>query len=122
MRRQVGDLLPVLGRPGAYVAKPVPIPDAPPTPPTPPLPLASARDKPIPEIPKYHWAWLDGRYFYRAKGRENVARHHEEMQEKQGMETLKKIGDRCDKAREEWENTREERAMRRFMHVEEKEG
>lgn len=31
------------------------------------------------ELPKYHWEPLDGRYWYVAKGRENVERHFTEM-------------------------------------------
>lgn len=86
-RNSLSSLTPVPGHPNAFLAR-----DAPSTLPSTREELAdgpgklkkvvlkSSRtgDKEI-ELPKYHWDALDGRYWYVAKGRENVERHFKEM-------------------------------------------
>lgn len=91
-RNVISDLVPVPGAPNAFLAR-----DAPPGSPAAAeaeLPIkeriASKRDAPgllgppaprgtDDETPQYHWPWLDGRYLYIATGRQNIARHLQEM-------------------------------------------
>ncbi|GAA5838522.1 hypothetical protein JCM9279_003271 [Rhodotorula babjevae] len=76
MRNALEDLVPVPGHPTAFLAR-----DAPPVDQLPPLKKRSSTvvvDAPE-GTPEYRWPWLDGRFVYVARGRENVARHMREM-------------------------------------------
>lgn len=83
----------VPGRPGTFIAQPAA-----------PLPEPFLDNPPAPEgttLPAYHWPWLDGRYFYYARGRENVDRHAREMGQGDWREGLEVIEDRIEKRLEE---------------------
>ncbi|GAA5945035.1 hypothetical protein JCM3775_004267 [Rhodotorula graminis] len=74
MRNALEDLVPVPGHPTAFLAR-----DAPPV-----DQLPALKKRPVvvdaPEgTPEYRWPWLDGRFVYVARGRDNVARHMREM-------------------------------------------
>ncbi|GAA5997369.1 uncharacterized protein JCM10292_000211 [Rhodotorula paludigena] len=75
MRNALSDLVPVPGHPTAFLAR-----DAPPASPAAEAAAHHRKARVPPEgVPEYHWPWLEGRYFYVATGRENVARHMLEM-------------------------------------------
>lgn len=75
MRNALEDLVPVPGHPTAFLAR-----DAGPTPDHLPAVRRKGAKSDRPEgVPEYHWPWLDGRFVYVARGRDNVARHMREM-------------------------------------------
>ncbi|GAA5956082.1 hypothetical protein JCM21900_002589, partial [Sporobolomyces salmonicolor] len=154
-RHALSDLVPVPGHPNAFLAR-----DAPP-PPAPSLSadaashvktvtLTSPHSGHEPELPKYHWPALDGRYLYIAKGRQAVARHLAEMggakieaveveNEGEGRDkskakaplegkvsawrVIRQIEARCDAAKQEREQPgrREQEAMKRALGIVEEE-
>ncbi|GAA5994666.1 hypothetical protein JCM5350_000370 [Sporobolomyces pararoseus] len=85
-RNSLSSLVPVPGHPNAFLAK-----DAPPPPTIPQegedgpgnvkkIVLKSSRIGDVEKVlPNYWWKWLDGRYFYVAKGKTQVERHFKEM-------------------------------------------
>ncbi|BGP44579.1 hypothetical protein JCM10450v2_000393 [Rhodotorula kratochvilovae] len=70
MRHALENLIPVPGHPTAFLARDDPLDEH-----IPAKPLAERPEG----TPEYHWPWLDGRFIYVARGRENVARHMREM-------------------------------------------
>lgn len=75
MRNALEDLVPVPGHPTAFLAR-----DAGPTPDHLPAVRRKGAKSDRPEgVPEYHWPWLDGRFVYVVRGRDNVARHMREM-------------------------------------------
>ncbi|GAA5903315.1 hypothetical protein JCM8208_002272 [Rhodotorula glutinis] len=73
MRNALEDLVPVPGHPTAFLAR-----DAPPVDQLAVIKRTVVVDKPE-GTPEYRWPWLDGRFVYVARGRDNVARHMREM-------------------------------------------
>lgn len=82
MRNALADLIPVPGHPAAFLARDA-APGSPAASETGQDPSRSEKRIKLVagehEVPDYHWRWLDGRYFYIARGREMVARHMLEM-------------------------------------------
>jgi hypothetical protein len=82
MRNALADLIPVPGHPAAFLARDA-APGSPAASETGQDPSRSQKRIKLVagehEVPDYHWRWLDGRYFYIARGREMVARHMLEM-------------------------------------------
>jgi len=74
MRHALADLVPVPGHPTAFLAR-----DAPPVDQLPPIKQRTVVVDAPEGTPEYRWPWLDGRFVYVARGRENVARHMREM-------------------------------------------
>lgn len=147
-RHAIGDLVPVIGLPGAYIAR-----DQSPA----ALAAAASADKKKkhasnrsgsgsseshaaaaaterdPRIPAYHWPALDGRYLYIARGKTAVRRHLDdaggeeyteeneagEIKTKRRRATpIEEIEARCERNRVEREATERERRRKRFMGLE----
>jgi len=143
-RNSLSSLTPVPGHPNAFLAR-----DAPSTLPTTPEELSDGPGKlkrvvlkssrtgeQEVELPKYHWERLDGRYWYVAKGRENVERHFREMgdlgkiEREEGREDgevgnvnswrmIRRIKERIEKQKEEDSipGKREERQVKRALGI-----
>ncbi|GAA6056023.1 hypothetical protein JCM3770_002146 [Rhodotorula araucariae] len=70
MRHALENMIPVPGHPTAFLARDAPLDEH--------VPVKPAAERPE-GTPEYHCRWLDGRFIYIARGRENVARHMREM-------------------------------------------
>lgn len=142
-RHALADLVPVIGLPGAYIARDES-----------PAAIAAKRDKDNKgkgkatsttddddKLPAYHWPALDGRYLYIARGKAAIRRHLDDMgsendereevvavvngEEKKvktshrrkavGIEAIK---ERCEKSRIERELGERERRKRRILGIE----
>jgi len=104
----------VPGRPGTFLAEAAA-----------PLPEPYLDNPPTPEgvnLPAYHWSWLDGRYVYHARGRENVDRHAREMASGDWRETLEIIEDRIEQQIEDHNSTNahEQRMISKAMGLPDK--
>ncbi|GAA5981448.1 hypothetical protein JCM10908_004112 [Rhodotorula pacifica] len=84
LRNVIADLVAVPGAPNAFLAR-----DAPPGSPSAAEVERKLKERSMRKVvttaasegetPTYHWPWLDGRYLYIATGRNNIARHLNEM-------------------------------------------
>ena len=141
-RHAIGDLVPVLGLPGAYIARDQS-----------PAALAANKSKGKENadtrmkseglerdarIPEYHWPALDGRYLYIARGKTAVRRHLDDaggeeyvdedetaVEAGKGKSKMKRrratpieeIEARCERSRIEREATERERRRKRIMGI-----
>lgn len=141
-RHAIGELVPVIGLPGAFIARDQ----------SPAALAAENRKKQLkgseqgkqavdsksdaqrdPRIPAYHWPALDGRYLYIAKGKTAVRRHlddaggEEYVDESEGGQgktkrrkatPIEEIEARCERNRVEREATDRERRRNRLLGLE----
>ncbi|GAA5922111.1 uncharacterized protein JCM15063_003190 [Sporobolomyces koalae] len=82
-RNSLNSLVPVKGHPNAFLARDSPRPEPDPTGPgeLKEVVLKSTRtgDQTV-ELPRYSWPWLDGRYWYVARGKHAVEQHWRDQQ------------------------------------------
>ena len=122
-RNAIADMIPVPGMPVAFIAretrqaglarhgdKKKPEPAGPPS---------SAAQPDLPDdLPAYRWPWLDGRYFYIARGRTAVERHLGDMGGEAGLRSIDKLYERCVEQRKERESNAKAIKQRQILGIE----